>query len=128
MSDPDIWEKTKNINVPWGELDTGKIIFTLPSSKLREISDFNKVKDVYDVILNGISCFMSCLPNKKYRIVFDIETLDDEFAYPIFLNIDEIDHVLIEIDHPTAELFENSRPFLLSKSSFLQGLKPYKPL
>lgn len=105
VSDPSIWEKTKDIDVPWGELDTGRIIFTLPSSKLRKIPDFNKIKDVYDVILNRISGFLSCSLNRKLRIIFDIDFLESEVGYPLFLNIDQIDDVLFEIDHPTAGLF-----------------------
>lgn len=105
VSDPSIWEETKDIDVPWGELDIGEIIFTLPSPKLREIPDFVKIKNVYDVILSGISDFMSWKFDKKQRIIFDIETLEGEIGYPIFLNINQIDNALFEIDHPTVGLF-----------------------
>lgn len=47
---------------------------------------------------------MTCYFDRKQRIEFDNDTLDDEIDYLIFLNIDQIDHVLFDIDHPTAGL------------------------
>ncbi|KAK8863934.1 hypothetical protein M9Y10_011627 [Tritrichomonas musculus] len=109
MSDPSIWEQTRDIEVPWGELDVGDLIFTLPTQKLKEIPNFQKVKDVYDVIVRGISNFMSMKTKKPYRFVFDIDTLDENltgFGYPLIFHIDEIDPILFQLDHPTPGLFK----------------------
>ena len=111
VSNPAIWNQTKDIDVPWGELDAGDIIFTLPSDKLRAIPDFEKIKKVFDVIINGISNYMSHALERPYRFVFDVEITDSEeqwfgYGYPLVFHIDEINGILFDIDNPTPELFK----------------------
>lgn len=108
MSDPSIWERTKDIDVPWGELDIGNLIFTLPTEKLREIPSFEKVKQVFDVIVTNISEYVNNQIDKPYRFVFDVEILDDNISgldYPLVFHIDEIDAILLHLDEPTPQLF-----------------------
>ena len=110
VGNPAIWNQTKDMDVPWGELDAGDIIFTLPSDKLRSIPDFEKVKKVFDVIINGISNYMSYLLDIPYRFVFDVEISDSDkqcfrYIYPLVFHIDEINGILFDIDNPTPELF-----------------------
>ena len=111
VGNPAIWNQTKDMDVPWGELDAGDIIFTLPSDKLRAIPDFEKVKKVFDVIINGISNYMSHALERPYRFVFDVEITDSEeqwfgYGYPLVFHIDEINGILFDIDNPTPELFK----------------------
>jgi hypothetical protein len=105
---PEIWEETKNVDVPWGELDFGGIIFTLPTSYMREVGDFRSIQERYDVIVNGICRYMSYTPNKPYRMVFDIELPEEGpgCAYPSVLLLDSVRGVLLHIEEPNLDLFK----------------------
>jgi hypothetical protein len=105
---PQVWEETKALEVPWGEIDFGNIIFTLPTSYMREIADFRKIHEKYDAIVNGVCRWMSYTPNKPYRIVFDIELPADGpgFAYPSVLLLSAIKGVLLTIESPNLDLFK----------------------
>ncbi|OHT12600.1 hypothetical protein TRFO_03624 [Tritrichomonas foetus] len=109
VTDPSIWEETKDIDVPWGELDIGNVIFTVPSDKLRGIPDFGKVKSVFEVIVSGISNYMSHTIERPYRFVFDVEIAEDGwpgYGYPLIFHVDDIDGILFNLDGPTPELFK----------------------
>jgi hypothetical protein len=105
---PEIWEKTKDIPVPWGEIDFGSIIFTLPTAHMRQIRDFQSIREKYEVVVNRVCQWMSYKPNKPYRIVFDIELPEDGpgFAYPSVLLVDAIPGILLAIEDPALDLFK----------------------
>jgi hypothetical protein len=107
-SDPAVWKATKDIDVPWGEIDFGDIIFTLPAASMRRIRDFDRLKKKYDEMLSQLTGFMSHKIEQPYRIVFDIELPEDgpRFSYPSVLLLDDIEGVLIDLETPNMNLFK----------------------
>ncbi|OHT04301.1 hypothetical protein TRFO_28176 [Tritrichomonas foetus] len=104
---PKIWEETKDIEVPWGELKAGSVIFTLPSDELRKIKDFNIINEKFQIIVDEISKYMSYTPDRPYRVVFDVELPDDcpSCGYPLVFRVDDIDGILNKFDKPSIQLF-----------------------
>jgi hypothetical protein len=107
-SDPAMWKTTKDIEVPWGEIDLGDIVFTLPSPDMRRIKDFGHLKKKYDEMIAHLIGFMSHELVQPYRIVFDIELPEDgpRFGYPSVLLLDDMDGVLIDLETPNMNLFK----------------------
>lgn len=105
---PEIWEETKDIEVPWGEIDVGSIIFTVPSESIRQIKDFDIIHDKFQTIVSGISNYMSYQPDRPYRAVFDVELTDEgpNYGYPLVFHVDEIPGILMELETPTVQLFK----------------------
>jgi hypothetical protein len=110
-SDPSIWEQTRDIAVPWGELVTPDVIFTLPSDRLREI-DVDIVRDKYHIIVEHVCHYLAYNMQTPYRIVFDIDLLAEEpscnFAYIVFL-LSDIDPIMKDLDKPNDGLFNAIR-------------------
>ena len=106
--DPSLWQKTKDIEVPWGEIFAENIIFTLPSSKMREISDFSTIFSKFSKLISLLADFLSYKIEKPYRIVFDIDLPDDQpsFGYPLVFLEEDMDGILCELDHPSPILFK----------------------
>ena len=107
VNNPEIWEQTKDNDVPWGELVTECAIFTLPKEQLKAVKDPQKVNDVFKQISEGISEYMSSTYGRPYRFVFDID-LPDEFpscGYPFVFHLEEIDGIINSLDSPTPQLF-----------------------
>lgn len=98
---PEIWESTKDIDVPWGELDVGNVIFTLPTGKLKEIDNVPAIQKMFDLITQEISSFMAYSLDIPYRVIFDIQLSGPEpnSSYPLVFLMDSID-----------EIFHNNKP------------------
>ena len=64
--DPNIWEMTKDLEVPWGEIHSENLIFTLPTEKMREIGNFSKIFDIQNKRFTAISC-TNCGYTELYR-------------------------------------------------------------
>jgi hypothetical protein len=107
-TDGSLWQHTKDIQVPWGEIDLGKIIFTLPSNDMRRIHDCLDLKRRYDKMIAHIIWFTNYNPKFPYRIVFDIQLPDDGPAssYPSVLLLDDIDGVIFDVAKPNMALFK----------------------
>jgi hypothetical protein len=107
-ADPAVWKATKDIEVPWGEIDLGDIVFTLPSPDLRRINDFGQLKKKYDDMIGHLTGFMNHTLVQPYRIVFDIELPEEgpRYGYPSVLLLDDMDGVLIELGTPNMNLFK----------------------
>ncbi|OHT01841.1 hypothetical protein TRFO_07415 [Tritrichomonas foetus] len=108
VTKPEIYENTKNNEIPWGELRTKTIIFTLPNESLKAIEDFQVFGDRIDKIVMMILKFMCYNISRPYRIVFDVETIDGhpEYTYPIVLLKDSINDIIINFMKPTNGLFQ----------------------
>ena len=105
-SDPSFFDKTKDNDVSWGEIVTNNVILTLPSSKLREITDFEKICEKIDLIADEVSKFVHYEQQDHYRIVFDIEEFEGmNDNYPITLNFDDMNDILDNIDEPNLSIF-----------------------
>ncbi|OHS96562.1 hypothetical protein TRFO_37270 [Tritrichomonas foetus] len=107
VNSPEIWEETKDIDVPWGELVTESVIFTLPTSDLRRINNFDKINQVFKIIVDGIANYMSFNPERPYRVVFDIELPEDcpSCGYPLVFTVEEIPGILESFEKPSPQLF-----------------------
>ncbi|KAH0793444.1 hypothetical protein GPJ56_002491 [Histomonas meleagridis] len=106
-SDPSAWERTKDIEVPWGEIVAKDITFTVPKSKMHELGKFDDIYQIFDVIIQEIKNYIGYCPPKPYRIIFDIELPDDcpSCGYPLVFDISDIDNILSHFDQPTTQLF-----------------------
>lgn len=105
--DPHAWELTKDIQVPWGEIHTDNIIFTLPTEYMKKIGDFSRINEKFSIIVRELTAFMSYPIERPYRIVFDIELPEDSpsCGYPLVFLIDDIPGILLSFDEPTTQLF-----------------------
>ena len=106
-SDKSRWEQTKNIDVPWGEIVSKNVIFTLPTERIKKIESILPIIfEKFDFVADEISQFMSYQLVGPYRYVFDIEEYDGmRDGYPIAIPMREIDNILYSFDKPTKELF-----------------------
>lgn len=104
---PKILEKTKDIKVPWGEIATKFVIFTVPSDFLRSIKNFEKINDFFTKIVENIQSLMSVTIEKPFRFVFDIDLLTGQpsCGYPLVFGINDINDILISFDKPSHKLF-----------------------
>jgi hypothetical protein len=105
--DPLVWEETCEIDVPWGEVDLGMLIFTLPKRVLDGNLDFARLEEAYSQICDSVARVLCYSITRAYRIVFDVELLpDDKWAgYPAMLSVDDIEPMIFGVDNPSAELF-----------------------
>jgi hypothetical protein len=106
--DPSVWEETCKIDVPWGEVDLGVLIFTLPTRILVRELDFARLEEMYSKICESVARVLCYSITRAYRIVFDVELLpDDKWAgYPAMLSVDDIEPIIFGVDNPSAELFK----------------------
>ena len=104
---PEVWEKTKDFDVPWAELDMESIIFSLPSKDARRITDFNLIKKVYGTIVSEIVKYTSMRFVRPFRVVYDVDLPEPlpPAMYPVVSYMKEIDGTLIDIAQPNAHLF-----------------------
>ena len=105
--DDSVWEATKDIPVPWGEVETPACIFTMPTEEIKKIEDFQVLSHKFAIISNKISDFMRFSHGFPYRIVFDVETSEESQSggYPLVFLIEDIDQILHSWDKPTQQLF-----------------------
>jgi hypothetical protein len=105
--DPSVWESTKNLEVPWGELCLENVVFTLPTTELKKIPDFGVVQKKFKDIVDGICRYVSWMPAQPYRFVFDVELADDSpsCGYPLVFPVEDIEGILMSFDAPTPQLF-----------------------
>lgn len=104
---PNMWESTKSIDVPWGEIVAENIIITLPTKKMHEIGDFSGIFDIFSKITRELSENLSYPITRPYRFVFDIELPDEEpsYGYPLVFLEDDIDGIINSTSHPSLKLF-----------------------
>ena len=70
-SDPQIWEKTKDKDVPWCEFESDYVIFTLPTDLARQVEDIPHVFEIYSTAVKSISKFMRVNLVRPIRLVYD---------------------------------------------------------
>lgn len=106
-SDPSIWESTKDIDVPWGEIDARTIVFTVPSNAMRKIADMNVFFKRMKIMVQYIREFTSVKISRPYRVVFDIDQNEDApvCTYPLIFPLNDVEKYL---------LFEEPNGYLLS--------------
>jgi hypothetical protein len=118
---PFVWDETRDINVPWGEIDIGTTIFTLPSPEMRKVLDFKQLKTAYDSFTGRIRAFLAYDAEQPYRIVFDSEIpkavseKEEEVRvdYPVTFLMEEIHAIVLDISQPRPALFRAIRSLAL---------------
>lgn len=113
------WDLTQCIDVPFGEIFCDDIIFTLPSKKMKEHDNFEKLNIIYCEIINNIYKFLGYTPSHPVRVVFDVDIVE-ESLYPIYFRIDDIDNVLFPpiITQEFFDLFKKIGIFVLRGDLF----------
>ena len=108
LSDPSIYESTKNNPLPFSELQTSHVIFTMPSKNLIELeSRFQQISDIFDKTAEIISDFMSYPIEHEFRVVFDIDLPEDSpiCGYPIVFPLSELDELFNNLERPSHNLY-----------------------
>lgn len=105
-SNPEVWERTKNIKVPFGEIELHSLIFTLPTSYLLKL-DLHQISEKMSKMHQTIINFIGSSLVTPIRIVFDIEVASDQNStgYPIVEKIDMIEPLFTNLNKPNIELF-----------------------
>ena len=120
-NDNTIYESTKNLKVPWGELVSKSIILTIPSKYLNMITDFDQVFSTLEKFITELTGFMNYTISRPYRIVFDIDLIDEGInpSYPITMSDKYIEDILFIKDTPTHGMF--TALTLIAMSSLRDG-------
>ena len=116
----EVYEKTRNNDVPWGEIMTSYSILTLPSKKILEIEEnSNRTLEEYcsllDNFIENIYHFIGSKVTEPRRVVFDVDVPIEEptMSDTIILNWDIVDSV-IHMNKVDSELLTFFSGFALS--------------
>lgn len=104
---PEVWEKTKSSDIPWGEIMTNYSILTVQKSTIEEMDGKEKVMTEFDELLTLICSFTRYEIVRPLRIVFDVDMIDENYTagYPITLKTDCVKEVLLDRSVPSGKLF-----------------------
>lgn len=106
VEDPGIWERTKNSECPWGEIETRHVIFSLPTPNLARV-DCARIAQVYDTMMERVVGFLSSSVVHKARVVFDIDlALSGRGGYPIMKLIVDVPGILEKLEEPSVAVFD----------------------
>ena len=111
---PELWDETKNLDVPWGEVEFANIIFTMPTKEMRKIKNFEKLGDFYNRITETVSKYLSFTISRAYRVIFDVEVPEPDAPYPLFWNLDAIEATIFDFEKPSVALFDSITLLALS--------------
>lgn len=103
----DTWTDTKDIEVPWGEIETSNVIVTMPSENLRKI-DVEAFAKKIDSLISCIKNYLDIEWEYKFRIIFDVmvDPGEPSISYPIAFSTLDIDHVVEGFNSPNKYLFD----------------------
>lgn len=108
FENPSVYEKTKTSGAPWGELCCNKIIITMQSSEIIKIENPDELCAFLDKIVSQIASFISYKVVRPYRIVFDVEKIDDDIItsdYPVVLPLRMQNDIIFKYKNPTISIF-----------------------
>jgi hypothetical protein len=105
--DPTLWEETRDLDVPWGEIVIDKLIFTVPTALMRQIGDFAGIFRKYRTVMKQLDAFMHPDPPRSYRVIFDVNLVEKgpSLDYPILCGMDQADSLLLKLDRVTEDFF-----------------------
>ena len=107
-SDPSIWEKTRNSQIPFGEIEGNFIIVSLPSSYIHSLeSKLEIIINMLDQICDISAKYLSFESERLHRLVFDnaFSTNNSLVGYPIIFPLIDLMPLLNEIEKPTHYLY-----------------------
>jgi hypothetical protein len=93
------WKSTlRNYPAPWAELESGKVIFTVPSSAIRELDNPAELMEYWNRVMDGIAD-LATTPRertKPERIVADVQISAGYMhsGYPIMTHLDVVGMVV----------------------------------
>ena len=106
QDNPEVWERTKNIEIPWGEIQTKSLIITLPTEKMKQL-DLPKVTTYISKLHSLVLGFLGTSYLHPDRVVFDIDSVKRHVTtYPLVERIRKIDVLLGKVDKPSKALFD----------------------
>ena len=118
----EMWEQTKDIDVPLGEIETETIVFTAPSSYLRSIPNISKFAMKYHSLVRRIFSLTALDLNKQVRVIYEVDTFESCSSidcYPYYVTLDTLQKY-INYQEPSKQLFD-----LLSHVAFLSLPEDY---
>ena len=103
---PTNWDTLENKTVPYSEIVTKYVIFTVMTDLVEQTEDKKGFADRIDHLMDQIVAFSGIKENRKVRVIFDVELPEDGelCGYPILLHNDTA-HTLLLTSEPTSELF-----------------------
>jgi hypothetical protein len=106
VRDPAAGERTRDVPLPWGELVTSGVVFTLPAQSMRGM-DFALVDRQFAAIVGAVREYLAVEYATPYRFIFDVELPPEPSGkYPLFFLISDIALVMENWGAPSAELFQ----------------------
>ncbi|OHS94493.1 hypothetical protein TRFO_11123 [Tritrichomonas foetus] len=102
---PEVFQMTKEINVPWCELMLNTVIFTMPRGILRKFKKPDETFDYIDNFVQKVAELANYKINRPYRVVFDVEIIEKLFVadYPIIMKIDDINDIFFDSEDGVTE-------------------------
>ena len=99
------WNDTEEFVAPFFEIATQNVIFTMPYESMITIPNIDEFVARIDEMIGAVLEFTSDVPDKPFRVVFDVELPADGpvCGYPIVMNYDMIEGI-ISPDQPSPAL------------------------
>lgn len=103
----DCWEETKDMQVPWGEIETSNSIVTMPSGPMREM-DVEYFAIHLEKLVGDVKDYLGIEWKYKFRIIFDVmnEAGKPSISYPIVFSTEDIENVVSGIKTPNHLIFD----------------------
>ena len=109
FNDKNVWEKTKERDIPWGEIESDHIIFTVPKSFMVKIEDYDKFFDIFRTATELIADYFCVEVLSPVRFVYDCQVLPGSLYpknyNPVFMHINSLND-LLKFSEPSTFLFQ----------------------
>lgn len=121
---PDLWSITcKYINVPMSELSCKGITFVMPTEKMENIKDKEKITELIGRLVSSVNSFAGPKLIRSHRVVFEIDmpSNDPLFDEVLYVPIQNCDSIFNNSNIPTEEMFSLLSSLMLTEidSAFL---------
>ncbi|KAH0791390.1 hypothetical protein GPJ56_004694 [Histomonas meleagridis] len=106
ISDPELINDITT-DVPFGEIETQFVIFSLPTKTLNTIPNIEEFCDFFDSLLDDLFVFTNDESLRLFRVVFDIQIPDDGpiCDYPIVFDYSYMKGIFFTNGDPSKEIF-----------------------
>lgn len=103
---PQLFQKTSEIQIPWGEIRTKTIILTVPRKEMLYIENMAGFTDTIDKLVNIVYSFIGAKMHDFSRVIFDIELPLREpiIQDAVFMSIDSLDGIM-NYSEGTSDMF-----------------------
>ena len=113
---PDYWDATKIYPVPWAEIETKELIFTVPTECARKIQDMTTFAKSMDEFASNVWKFLGGRRSTRIqRVIFDVDLPEgDSISGDVIFTTVHLLDGLAQQDKPTADLMRLLTLFGLS--------------